>query len=61
MSHLILIYSVCSLDFEFSVQYGLKPTFFKFADVNCFVYFLVLERVSFGWSKRYRELSSLRL
>ena len=34
MNRLILVYSVCSLDFEFSVQYGLKPTFFKFADVN---------------------------
>ena len=45
MSHLIKIYTVCSLVFEFSIWYSLDLTFFlKFADQNFVVCFLVVKR-----------------
>ena len=42
MSHLIYIYTVCPLDFEFSTSYILDDIFWKFADENFVVCFLVV-------------------
>ena len=47
MSHLIKIYTVCPLVFEFSIWYSLDLNFFlKFADENFVVCFSVVKELN---------------